>query len=428
MDQSNPDAVDADPVGVGGEAASGPSPLLWALNHDLPGGEGVATEAVEERWHAAFEMPSPEPDEGERKWLPIALAAAAAIVATLLVVWLFSVLRSGDGDAGALAPTGSDEDASAVSTAQATSAAAVAGKVTPSVVTLQLGTPDANGAFDESGLGSGVVYRSDGYIVTNYHVVAGATDIRVVVEDGTAFTAELIGADPRTDLAVVKIEATDLTPIDMGSTEHLLIGDMAIAVGNPLGLAGGASLTVGVLSAIDRQVSTTEVGTLFGMLQTDAPITSGSSGGALVDGFGRLIGITTAIGVGAGGAEGIGFAVPVEVVDRIASELIDTGTVRHAFLGVRLEDHVEEDENGASRPAGARVASFPEGVDSAAAGAGLRIDDIIVAVDGTPVTTSDDLVSAMGRYRVGEAVTLDVMRQGQQLTFEVALAERPDDL
>jgi putative serine protease PepD len=428
VDQSTPDPVEADGRALDEPQADVPAIVAWALNHDLPGGNGdTAAVPADPNWTPSFPM-TPQDEPPTRKWLPFVIGGAAAIIGTLLALWLIGVLGGDDAPPEAIG----DEVVAireVVSDAGgATSAAAVGRKVTPSVVTVEVGDTAADDSFQQSGLGSGVVMGSDGYIVTNNHVVEGAPRIRVIIEDGTTYDAELIGVDARTDLAVVWIDATGLTEIELGQTDDLAIGDVAIAVGNPLGLPGGASLTVGVLSAFEREVSTIDSGTLFGMLQTDAPITRGSSGGALVDANGRLIGITTAIGVTSAGAQGIGFAVPVEVVDRIAQELIETGEVRHAFLGVRLENHLDEGDGSTSRPAGARVASFPEGADSAAAGAGLRIDDIIVGVNDDTVSTRDDLISALRRYRVGDTVSLEVIRDGESLMFEVELGERPDDL
>jgi S1-C subfamily serine protease len=170
-----------------------------------------------------------------------------------------------------------------------------------------------SGDFVADASGSGVVIDASGTIVTNQHVVDGALRYQVLFADGRTYTATLIGEDALTDLAVLKVETTGLTPIALGSSRAMSIGDLTIAVGSPLA-EGGPSVTVGVLSAFDRRVRTSDDSELFGLLQTDAPITRGSSGGALVDGEGRLIGITSAIAVSDVGAEGLGFAIPVEMV------------------------------------------------------------------------------------------------------------------
>ena len=297
-------------------------------------------------------------------------------------------------------------------------------KVVPSIVTVEVGTGDAIDSFQAFGSGSGVVLTEDGLILTNHHVVDGAATRRVIFQNGLIYEATLIGSDELTDLAVLSIEATGLTPIELGSTENLRIGDRAIAVGNPLGLAGGASLTVGVVSAFDREVRTGDNTPLFGMLQTDAPITNGSSGGALVDSNGRLIGITTAIGVSQAGAEGIGFATPVEVVKRIASQIIETGEVAHPFLGVQLRTRFDIQADGGAVPNGTVIVAYADD-QSAAAEAGLEIQDVIIAINGNRVRTQNDVISGIRSAQVGEVITVQVDRDGEILTFEITLGERP---
>jgi putative serine protease PepD len=301
-------------------------------------------------------------------------------------------------------------------------AAAVARKVIPSIVSIEIGVngPDE---FLATASGSGVVISDEGRIITNRHVIDGAEDVRVVFQDGRIFNADIIGTDALTDLAVLEIDAIGLIPVEIGASDDLAIGDPAIAVGNPLGLAGGASVTVGVVSAFNREVVVGPTDRLFGMLQTDAPITRGSSGGALVDSRGRLIGITTAIGVSDAGAEGIGFAIPVELAIRITDELAETGTVRHAFLGVGLENFFFE-EGPARVPGGATVERVEN--DSAADEYGLEVGDRIIGLDGDTVTTNQDVINTLRRYRVGDEVILEVVRGDQTLTVELVLGQRPE--
>ncbi len=215
----------------------------------------------------------------------------------------------------------------------ATPAAAVAQKVLPSIVTVEIGLIDGTD-FIVTGSGSGVVIDVDGTLVTNEHVVGGADAVRVVFADGRSYDAAVVGTDSLTDLAVIAIDALGLTAVELGTSVDMAIGDTAIAIGSPLGLAGGPSVTVGVLSAFDRRVQVAVGDGLFGMLQTDAPITRGSSGGALVDSEGRLIGITSAIGVSDVGAEGLGFDIPVEMMTRITQDILEFGGARHALLGI----------------------------------------------------------------------------------------------
>ncbi len=303
-------------------------------------------------------------------------------------------------------------------------AEAVAVKVVPSVVTVEVGDLEED-VLTLTGSGSGVIL-DDGYIITNDHVIEGATVSRVVLQDGRTYDAEIVGADDYTDLAVLKVDVEGLTPIEFGSTEDLAIGQTAIAVGNPLGQEGGASLTEGVISALSRMVQFGGESVLYGMLQTDAPITSGSSGGALVDASGDLIGITSAIGVGRGGAEGIGYAIPIELVRRVTSEIIETGTVHHTFLGIYGQDYVKTADDGALTPGGAEIAELWE--DGSPAGdAGFKPGDVIVDVDGTPIRTMEDLVVTLRLYRVGDEIEVTVMRGDEPVTADVTLVERPED-
>ncbi len=305
----------------------------------------------------------------------------------------------------------------------ATPAAAVAQKVLPSIVTVEIGLIDGTD-FIVTGSGSGVVIDVDGTLVTNEHVVGGADAVRVVFADGRSYDADVVGTDSLTDLAVIAIDALGLTAVELGTSVDMAIGDTAIAIGSPLGLAGGPSVTVGVLSAFDRRVQVAVDTELFGMLQTDAPITRGSSGGALVDSEGRLIGITSAIGVSDVGAEGLGFAIPVEMMTRITQDILEFGGARHAFLGITGSTHFELEIDGAIAPAGVSVASVIE--DTAADVAGLLVGDIIESVDGQRVTTMNGLVVRLRFYRVGDVAELQILRNGEIVLLDMELLERPE--
>ena len=299
--------------------------------------------------------------------------------------------------------------------------AAVAATVIPSVVAVQVGSRNGQ-SIAVSGSGSGVVLDSEGHIATNDHVVAVGDAHQVILADGRVYPAELVGTDPLTDLAVLRINADDLTPITLGATAELRVGDLAVAVGSPLGLEGGPSLTLGVVSAFGRQVRTAPDSVLFGMIQTDAPITQGSSGGALVDSTGRLIGITTAVGVSEIGVEGIGFASPVELVDRVTKELIERGTVTHAFLGITGETEFGDIAGGGRTPTGVQVLSVESG--SAAESAGIEVGDVITMVDDEPITAMDELVALLRGYRVGQETSVEIERDGLQQEVRIALGAR----
>lgn len=293
-------------------------------------------------------------------------------------------------------------------------AAAVALVVVPSVVTVEL--PNASG--------SGVILDAEnGYVVTNEHVVTDAATVSITLSDGRKYEGEVLGTDVLTDLAVVRIDGDGLTAIDLGSSAGLTVGDSAIAVGNPLGLRGGPTVTVGVLSAFDRQVrGDTPAEDLFGMIQTDAPFNRGSSGGALVDNQGRLIGITTALGVSDLGAEGLGFAIPVEVVIRVADEIIATGSSGHAFLGIEGTTELVDLSDGAQAPVGVIVSQLLDG--SSAGANGIRTGDVITTLDDQPVTTMEGLISILRRFSPDDQVTVGVNRNGETLTVVLRLGAR----
>ena len=302
-------------------------------------------------------------------------------------------------------------------TTEVADATVVGAAVIPSIVTVEVGTASGD-TFTQAGSGSGVVLDLSGHIVTNHHVVEAGAAARVVLSDGRVYEAELIGSDPLTDLAVLKIPTTDLVPIALGSTDDLSVGNPAIAIGSPLGLEGGPSLTVGVVSALGREVQTGPDTVLYGMIQTDAPITSGSSGGSLVDETGSLIGITTAVGVSDIGVEGIGFATPVEIVERITAELIATGSVSHGLLGIGGATAYDETGDGGFVPVGVTVRSVSS--SSPAESAGIVVDDVITAIDGTAVLTMDELIAALRRVGAGDSVTVS-LRENAAVTVTLAI-------
>jgi len=366
-------------------------------------------------------------------WLVFAGAFAAAFFGALAAVGVLAVagLLTSTEEPVVAAPSPPTTVIERVTTeiitqeVPADTAEAVARKVIPSIVTVEVGEL-VNGACSPFASGSGVILDAAGRIATNHHVVDGSECSTVQFQDGRIYEAVLLGSDPLTDLAVLDIDADGLIAIEIGSTTELAIGQVTIAVGNPLGQSGGSSLTVGVLSAINREVSFGDGSTLFGMLQTDAPITQGSSGGALVDSNGKLIGITSAIGVSASGAEGIGYAIPMELVERITGEIIESGTVRHAFLGIEGDTLLLERTDGALAPGGAEVRTVLD--ETTAATLGLVAGDVIVGVDDRPIITMDDLVIGLRLYRAGDEVTFRILRDGEVQVFTVALGQRPDDL
>jgi serine protease Do len=223
---------------------------------------------------------------------------------------------------------------------------------------------------------------------------------------------------------VLQIDAAALIPVQFGASDSLRVGDPAVAIGNPLGQDGGASVTVGIISAFDRRVDFADDSFLQGMIQTDAAINSGSSGGALLDAEGNLIGITSAIGVSQAGPEGIGYAIPVELVARITAEIIETGDVAHPFLGVKMVTYQMEADDGAIAPAGAIIDEIT-GTDSAAGLAGLQPGDVVIAIGGKTIVDQTDLFLAVRLYRVGDEVEFVAIREGETMSFSVVMGQRP---
>ena len=309
---------------------------------------------------------------------------------------------------------------------------AVAEAVTPSVVRIDVraGADDELGPAGQSGLGSGVVYRSDGHIVTNHHVIENAETVEVRLASGDVLEAEVVGSDELNDIAVVKVDADDLPAINLrGPAEPLLVGETVIAIGSPFGL--DASVTAGVISALNREIRLDEVGpgqgvrTIPSIVQTDAAINPGNSGGALVDAQGRLVGINTAILTRSGASQGVGFAVPADQAVDSADQLIEQGFVRHPLLGIAGQDVSAEiaDELGLPARRGAIVESVQPG--TGAAEADLRPGDVIVNVDGEPLITMSQLVAEVRGRDPGEVIVLEIFRDGELRDVEVELGELP---
>ena len=298
---------------------------------------------------------------------------------------------------------------------------AVAEAVLPTVVRIDI---DGGGVTGSStGNGSGVIYRSDGYILTNNHVVAGADEMEVVFADGTRDEGELIGRDVLSDIAVIRVDRDDLTAIRIGDSSQLRVGQLAVAIGSPFGLEG--SVTAGVISAINRPISVGQGIRLPNVIQTDAPINPGNSGGALVGADGRLIGINSAIlTAGSPANAGVGFAVPVSTAVDIAEELITSGTVTYPYLGVEGTNV----PSAAAERLGVELGALIERVqdDTPAADAGLRPDDVIVQFGDTEITSMDELIVAVRQADVGDSVTVVYIRNGREERVDVTLAERPD--
>jgi S1-C subfamily serine protease len=274
--------------------------------------------------------------------------------------------------------------------------------------------------------GSGVIVSKAGYIVTNNHVVANTSDLQVVLLDKREFSAEIVGTDPTTDLAVIKIEPNgDLPVITLGDSDQSEVGDWVIAVGNPFRLT--STVTAGIVSALGRQVNIIDDAfSIEDFIQTDAAINPGNSGGALVNLSGHLVGINTAIATQDGAYEGYGFAVPVNLVTHVVSDLIAYGDVKRAYLGISMEPMTAEKATSAGLPdiSGVVVAEVVNG--GAAERYGVHGGDVLLEVDGVRIKATNELQSIIARKRPGDVVQLVVWRDSAELPLEVTLIDRDD--
>ncbi|MBG0817651.1 trypsin-like peptidase domain-containing protein [Planomonospora sp. ID82291] len=352
-----------------------------------------------------------------------------------------AAMAVGGGVAGAFAATALDDRPALVSSAapvvsaagDVTTVADVAAAVQPAVVSIEVTTAAGGGE------GSGVVLSADGLILTNNHVVGSAGQngqVTVKFSDGRTASARIVGTDPATDLAVIRAEdVSGLTAASLGDSDRLKVGDSVLAIGSPLGLSG--SVSAGIVSALDRTVTVggeqeqqlppgwgggrrqqgaSQATTIGGAVQTDAAINPGNSGGALVNASGQVVGINTAIATNGGeGSIGVGFAIPINTARQVADQLIETGKVVHAFLGVGLAD-------AAGGTAGALVSQVAE--DGPAARAGLRQGDVITKIDDTPVEEGDTVVGVVRGLKPGDEVTLVYLRDGQSRTATATLVQK----
>ena len=281
--------------------------------------------------------------------------------------------------------------------------------------------------YTSEGNGSGVIISSDGYILTNNHVIDGANKITVTLRNGTKYDATLVGTDSKTDVAVIKIDAKDLTVAVIGDSDSLVVGEVAIAIGNPLGQLGG-TVTDGIISALEREIELDN--TTMNLIQTNAAINPGNSGGGLFNANGELIGIVVAKSSGVD-VEGLGFAIPVNDVKDVISDILEHGYAKNrAFLGVSLRDtSYQTNSYGMSMYSmffnqvnyGAAVDEVVE--DSPADKAGIQKDDIIISIDNEVISKASEVSSKITNYNVGDKITIGLIRDNKTLSVEVTLAE-----
>jgi putative serine protease PepD len=269
------------------------------------------------------------------------------------------------------------------------------------------------GSRSQSAEGSGFVYDTSGHVITNQHVVAGATSMRVTFWNDRTYTAHVVGTDPSTDLAVLKVDAPSsvLYPLTLGDSSKVQVGDNVVAIGAPFGLA--ETVTAGIVSALHRQMTSPNQFSIDDSIQTDAAINHGNSGGPLLDAQAHVIGVNAQIESDSGGSDGVGFAIPSNTIKSIATQLISSGKAQHAYLGVEL---------GGNTTA-ARVVSVRTGTP--AAKAGLKAGDVITSLGGTKISNADELRAAISARKPGDKVSVTFRRNGQSHTVSLTLVSRP---
>ncbi|MCM5680707.1 Do family serine endopeptidase [Schlegelella sp. S2-27] len=357
--------------------------------------------------------------------------AALFVVATLKPEWL---QRNPSG----VVPTISVTEAPAVTPAAAPSSySAAAKRASPAVVNIATSkAPTRNpqmedpwfrfffgeqGAQPQVGLGSGVIVSSEGYLLTNNHVIEGADDIEVMLSDGRKTSAKVVGSDPETDLAVLKIELDKLPAVTFGDSDALEVGDVVLAIGNPFGV--GQTVTSGIISALGR--NQLGINTFENFIQTDAAINPGNSGGALIDAGGNLMGINTAIYSRSGGNMGIGFAIPASTARQVMESLIRDGQVTRGWIGVEPQDLTPEMAQTFNLPVedGVLITGVLQG--GPAQQAGVRPGDVVVAVAGKPVKSTVQLLNAVAELKPGSEAEIGVQRGSESIEMRVKVAQRP---
>jgi putative serine protease PepD len=347
------------------------------------------------------------------------LSLTAAVVAGALIgagggAGTYAALSSGNTKTVVRQVTvGDSQPASSTSALSVNSIYKLANRGVVEVKVNSQSTGAFGGSQSQSAEGSGFVYDTSGHVITNQHVVAGATSVHVTLWNGKTYTATVVGTDPSTDLAVIDVNAPSSTlyPLALGNSSKVQVGDNVVAIGAPFGLA--ETVTAGIVSALHRQITSPNNFSIDDSIQTDAAINHGNSGGPLLDGQGHVIGVNAQIESDSGGSDGVGFAIPSDTIKSVASQLISTGKAQHAYLGVEL----------GNTGSGASVASVR--ANTPAAKAGLHAGDVITAIGGTHVSSSDELRAAINARKPGDRVSLSFTRNGTKHSVSLTLASRP---
>ena len=345
------------------------------------------------------------------------LTLMAAVVAGALIgagggVGTYAALKSGDKTVVRQVTVGDSQPAASTSGLSVNAIYKLAHRGVVEVKVDSQTTDPFGGTRQQSAEGSGFVYDTSGHIVTNQHVVDGATSVRVTFWNGKTYDARVVGTDSSTDLAVLDVSApsTMLYPLTLSDSDKVEVGDNVVAIGAPFGLA--ETVTAGIVSALHREMTSPSQFAIDDSIQTDAAINHGNSGGPLLDDQGHVIGVNAQIESDSGGSDGVGFAIPSNTIKSVAGQLISSGKAQHAYLGVQLSDA------GAARVASVR-SSTP------AAKAGLRTGDVITKFAGTSVSSSDELRAAINAHKPGDRVSLTYRRNGESHTVSLTLASRP---
>jgi putative serine protease PepD len=382
------------------------------------------------------------PPSRTRTLAAVAGTAAVAVLGGLAGAALYAVAGDGETATVTVAVTAvRGTTAAAASTTGTSPVAAIAARAEKSVVQIVVTTTTGDdGFFDpqtQQAQGSGFVYDTKGHLITNAHVVQGATAVKVLFADGSTYAAKVVGTDANSDLAVIRIVASpsQLQPLTLGDSSRVRVGDEVVAAGSPFGLA--STITTGIVSALNREITSPDGTPIEGAIQTDAAINHGNSGGPLFDAQGRVIGVNSQIESDSGGNDGVGFAVPSNTVASIVPQLIATGSARHAQLGVTVVTVPAQAAAKLGTASGVAVGTVSSG--SAADTSGLQsstgtrtVDgtsyptggDVIVAIDGVTVTTSEQLRGIIDGHRPGDRVVLTVSRGGKTRTVSVKLGRR----
>lgn len=386
--------------------------------------------------------PSPAPRRRTRVAVGVVLVAALAGGA-VGAVGTSSLSSQGTETTTVVREAPTQEATPAASTGESLSVSEIYREVADGVVEIAVTSSAGEGPFGEGGTqrgqGSGFVYDDAGHVITNYHVVEGATEVEVTLADGSTHPARVVGSDASTDVAVLEVDAPDgaLVPLAIGDSDALEVGEPVVAIGSPFGL--DATVTAGIVSALERRIASPNGFAIDDAIQTDAAINQGNSGGPLLNAQAEVVGVNSQIETESGGNVGIGFAVPTSTVREVVSQILESGSVEHAYLGVGVQTIPADVAEQLGATAGVALTEVREGGPAAAAGlqaatGSQTIDgvpyptggDVVTEVEGTAVATAEELQDAIAEQAAGDEIELTVLRDGETQTVAVTLGTRPD--